>query len=111
MQDESNGRIYLAGFYFSFAILTTVGFGDIHAYTVGEMMLCILWMMFGIGFYSFVIGTLTSVLATMDAKNSALKQIINKVDDFSDQFILAEEINKEMKKVIKNGGRIGNMED
>ena len=70
LQDESNSRLYLASFYFSFAILTTVGFGDIHAKTPGEMILCILWMFFGIGFYSFVIGTLTSVLATIDARKA-----------------------------------------
>ena len=31
--DASEGKLYLACLYFSFAILTTVGFGDIHAYT------------------------------------------------------------------------------
>lgn len=70
--NESNERLYLAGIYWAFTVLTTVGFGDIHARTEGEMVICILWMLFGIGFYSFAIGSLTSVLFSLDAKSSML---------------------------------------
>ena len=111
LQDESNLRLYLSSFYFSFAILTTVGFGDIHAYTVGEMILCIIWMFFGIGFYSFLIGTLTSVLATIDARKALLKEKINKIDDFTEQFRIKKELNKDMKEFLKRGGSYLKMED
>ena len=68
-------------------------------------------MFFGIGFYSFVIGTLTSVLATIDARKAQLKEKINKVDDFTEQFRINSQLNKAMKHIIKNGGSIRNMED
>lgn len=71
--DADEIRLYLSSLYFSFAILTTVGFGDIHANTVSEIVLCIMWMVFGIGFYSFIIGTLTSVLSSFDSSNTARK--------------------------------------
>lgn len=40
-QDSGNGRLYLAALYWAFTILTTVGFGDIHPFTLGETVLCI----------------------------------------------------------------------
>ena len=92
MQDRSKGELYLASFYYSFAVLTTVGFGDIHAYTTGEMIISTIWMFFGVGFYSFVVGTITSVLATMEARNAVLKERFNKVDDFSLHVKLPEKI-------------------
>jgi voltage-gated potassium channel Kch len=62
MENESEGRLYLAGLYFAITTLTTVGYGDISAGTTGEYIICILWMMFGVGFYSLLAGTLSSVL-------------------------------------------------
>jgi hypothetical protein len=50
--------------------LTTVGFGDIGAGTTFERVLCMIWMLFGVGFYSFVVGTLSSVISSLDDKNT-----------------------------------------
>lgn len=40
--DSSNSRLYLASLYWAFTTLTTVGFGDIYAFTPSEMVLAIL---------------------------------------------------------------------
>lgn len=42
-----------------------------------------MWMIFGVGFYSFTIGNLSSVIASMDTKNSLLKQKMTTLSDFS----------------------------
>jgi len=49
-----------------FTTLTTVGFGDIVAYTAVEKVFAIVWMTFGVAFYSFTIGNLSTIMATMD---------------------------------------------
>jgi hypothetical protein len=59
----------LISFYWAFNTLTTVGFGDINAYTIGERIFAILWMIFGIGFYSFTIGNMTNLIESMDTAN------------------------------------------
>ena len=82
MQNVSNGQLYLAGLYFAVASLMTVGFGDIHPYTNSEMIFCVIWMIFGVAFYSMILGTLTSLLANIDAKKASLKELLNRVDDF-----------------------------
>jgi CRP-like cAMP-binding protein len=50
-----------------------VGYGDISVLTNTELILSVIWMIFGVGFYSFTIGNLSSVLASMDNKSAILK--------------------------------------
>jgi hypothetical protein len=68
MMDDSEDRLYLTSLYWALTTLTTVGYGDIHAHTNEEMSFSLIWMLFGVGIYSFVIGSLTSVLSNYDAR-------------------------------------------
>jgi hypothetical protein len=42
--------------------------------TDAERQFTLIWMIFGVGFYSFTIGNLSSMMATMDAKAILLKK-------------------------------------
>lgn len=64
---------YLFAIYWAFQTLTTVGFGDVPAITVLERMLALFWMIFGVGFYSFTIGNLSSIISSLDAKSAAIR--------------------------------------
>jgi hypothetical protein len=66
--DKNKGHLYLVSFYWSLTTLTTVGYGDIAPHTTEELVLCTMWMFFGVGFYSYIISTLTSVLTSVDAR-------------------------------------------
>ena len=48
--------------------MSTVGYGDISAETDMERIFSILWMIYGIGFFSVVIGSIESFLASNDVK-------------------------------------------
>eukprot|EP00347_Sterkiella_histriomuscorum_P017792 403347976 len=74
IEDQDDGYQYLTSVYWALQTITTVGYGDIPAKTQTEQILSIMWMVFGVGFYSFTIGNLSSVIASMDTKNSILKQ-------------------------------------
>ena len=63
MVDAGNSVLYLASIYWAFTTLTTVGYGDINSYTVTEQIVAIIWMCFGVAFYSFTIGNLTSLVS------------------------------------------------
>jgi hypothetical protein len=62
--DKSIGEKYLIGVYWAFTTLSTVGYGDISASTVPEIIITIIWMIFGIWFFSFVVGSLSSMLSS-----------------------------------------------
>lgn len=64
--DQTHSTQYLACLYWALQTLTTVGFGDINAVTIPEKIIAILWMIFGVGFYSFTIGNLSQIIAMID---------------------------------------------
>lgn len=66
--DSTHGEQYLASMYWCYTTLSTVGYGDITPQTNIEIVLAILWMVFGIGFFSFTIGSLASMLSGVDTK-------------------------------------------
>ena len=70
--DADSSVQYLASVYWALQTLTTVGFGDINAYTVTEKITAIVWMISGIGFYSFTIGNLSQIIASIDIRQEIL---------------------------------------
>ena len=81
--DEDIGTVYMASLYWSITTMSTVGYGDIAAVTEVEMILSILWMTTGVVFFSFVIGSLSSMIANFDSKESALNQKLSFIDEFA----------------------------
>lgn len=55
----SNQDIYISAIYYCFVVLTTVGYGDISSHNTYERLFTIIWMIFGIAFYSFIISFIT----------------------------------------------------
>lgn len=46
--------------------VTTVGYGDIGAVTGPEIVISLCWMLFGVAFYSFIIGNFISIITGND---------------------------------------------
>lgn len=106
LQDEETFRKYLFSLYYSFTTLFTVGFGDIHSVNDLERILSICWMLFGVGFYSFTIGTLSSVLADMDSRENKLKYKLSILNDFSKEANLSIPLKEKIKKIlVYNSGK------
>lgn len=51
-----------------------MGYGDVNAETDLEKIVSIIWMLFGVGFYSFTIGQLTSLMSNIDSRSKALQE-------------------------------------
>jgi len=58
--------------YWALQTLATVGYGEFGAYTYAELIVSIFWMSYGCGFYSVVIGNLTSMIANEGANSENL---------------------------------------
>mmetsp|Transcript_28857 Transcript_28857/g.51417 ORF Transcript_28857/g.51417 Transcript_28857/m.51417 type:complete len:601 (+) Transcript_28857:635-2437(+) len=99
--NDSKSKLYLTSLYWALATLTTVGFGDINAFTVGEKVICMLWMMFGVGFYSFTVGTVTSVLSSIDAKSSMINSKLALIELFAKDSRLPDDLIKRVTKLVK----------
>ena len=70
---RSSSYQYLVAFYWSVQTITTVGFGDVSTASVLEMLLSLLWMILGVGFYSFVMGNFSSMIASIDSEKAKLR--------------------------------------
>lgn len=92
MKNESQYSLYIASIYYSFTALTTVGYGDITARTNIEMIVTMFWMVFGVGFYSFTIGILSSVLAHMDTKSTNLQKKISIMNEFCNEMKISKDL-------------------
>ena len=66
-------RQYLFGINWALQTLTTVGYGDINAYLMEERALALIWMIFGVGFYSFTIGNLAGIISAIDVRAAHLQ--------------------------------------
>ncbi|OMJ70123.1 hypothetical protein SteCoe_31977 [Stentor coeruleus] len=97
LQDLPKEIKYLKSLYFTITILTTVGFGDIVPYTSSEMILCIVWMSLGIGFYSSIVSTISSVFRSMDSRRFLISEKISCLDKLGKYY----QVNRMSLKYIK----------
>lgn len=73
-QDYDNMSLYISALYFTVTTIVTVGYGDITPNNNEEKCFVIFLMLVGVISFSFATGTLSSVIASYDSKNSFLKE-------------------------------------
>jgi CRP-like cAMP-binding protein len=99
--DASNMEIYIVSFYWTLTTVTTVGYGDINAGTTIERIYNLFIMSFGVLMYSFAIGSLSSIVSTLDAKTAEMNQKLQILSSIKKEFSLDQEIYDKVRKVIK----------
>ena len=55
---------YLLSFYWALQTISTVGYGDFGSHNYSEMIITILWMLIGVGYYSYMVGAVTSTITS-----------------------------------------------
>ena len=100
-QDKDASTLYIASFYWAFTTLTTVGYGDISANTSLERIIAVLWMMFGVCFFSFTIGSLTSMITNIDTKETVLTNKLAIIDEFARESKLDKKLRARLRHAIK----------
>ena len=98
--DKPKPYLYLVSLYWSFTTLTTVGYGDVNAVSENEMILALIWMMFGVGTYSFIIGTFTSVLQNYDARQNIIDERTKRMDLYSKEYKLPSSLHGKLSHYI-----------
>jgi hyperpolarization activated cyclic nucleotide-gated potassium channel 1 len=101
IMDSEVGIQYLNSIYWAFTTVTTVGYGDISATTQIEMVIAVSWMIFGVGFYSFTIGSLSSFLSTIDTRESILNEKLAATNEFAKETGISVRCKKKISAVIK----------
>ncbi|CDW89227.1 cation channel family protein [Stylonychia lemnae] len=103
--DKDPSVQYLASIYWALQTLTTVGFGDIYAKTIPEKVIAILWMIFGVGFYSFTIGNLSQIIASIDTQSALLSQKLSILSEFSKRTNLPTDVMFRIRRHLENNNK------
>ena len=99
--DSTHYELYVVSFYWTLTTVTTVGYGDINAGTTIERVYNLFLMLFGVIMYSFAIGSLSSIVSTLDNKTAEMNQKLNILSTIKKEFNLEQEIYDKVRKVIK----------
>ena len=96
LQDAPPEEIYMSAVYFCIVVLTTIGYGDITAFTNEEIIFSIFWMLFGVAFYSFTIGIISSFFQSKMNKETLLTNRVNKIQELCQRMKIKPELQEKM---------------
>lgn len=99
--DYSTFDLYIISFYWTLTTVTTVGYGDVNAGTTVERVYNLFIMSFGVLMYSFAIGSLSSIVSTLDAKTAEMNQKLQTLYSIRQEFKIDQDIYDKVRKVIK----------
>jgi hyperpolarization activated cyclic nucleotide-gated potassium channel 1 len=99
--DESKMTHYISSVYWTLTTLATIGYGDITPQNDLERMVCITWMIFGVGFYTYIIGSLSSLIFQLDTKRIQLTQRLYLIDQFCKESNLPLDLKISLRNAVK----------
>lgn len=82
--------------------MTTVGYGDFGAQGYGEITITCIWIFFGVGFYTVVVGSLTSYIVQQGSINEDLVLRLKALDQFRKEADLENELYHLIRKFLMN---------
>ena len=101
--DASIFDCYIAAFYYIVQTVVTVGYGDIYPGNTLERTFTCFLMFIGVFFYSFTIGSLSSLLSKMDSQSAHLDRKLNTLIQLRSQYNINDELYNRLKRGIKYG--------
>ena len=77
-------RIYVSSFYWACMTVSTIGYGDIVPVDAVERMIASACMLIGAGVYGYVIGAVSSVVASRDSRQNHFHLVMDELNMFMD---------------------------
>ena len=99
--DAPASSMYITCLYWAITTMTTVGYGEIHAFNNIERVFCIVWMCMGIFFISFSIGRLASIINTTESKDKLLLHKLAAIDEFCSEVNINKELQSRLRQALK----------
>ena len=110
LQDQSYVTKYMTSIYWAITTAATVGYGDITPGSQFEVVVAVGWMVVGVGFYSFTVGSLSSFLTSIDTRDSVLSMKMASIQEFSRQTGISQETKGTIREAVKyNAYKMGNV--
>jgi hyperpolarization activated cyclic nucleotide-gated potassium channel 1 len=97
--DKSTLEQYLASLYWVVTTLATVGYGDITASNSTERAMCIFVMLLGVFFYSYTVGTISTIMSELDREQEKIDGKMHILQDIQREFKLKKAL---LKRIINS---------
>jgi hypothetical protein len=104
-EDFDDYDLYVSALYFTVTTIVTVGYGDIAAHNSHEKWFCIFLMLIGVMSFSFTTGALSSVIATIDSKESQLKEKMSILTDIQKEYKIEMDLFNEISRTVQYNHR------
>ena len=88
---------YTSSMYWAFSTLTTVGYGDISARTPYEQVYAMVMMLVGVSWYAYIVSSMSTIMASFDAQNTAVRDKMNCVNEFIRSARLPKHLGKQVR--------------
>ncbi|KAG6507506.1 hypothetical protein ZIOFF_032855 [Zingiber officinale] len=87
---------YIYAVYWSITTLTTVGYGDLHAWNTGEKIFTIFLMLFNIGLTAYLIGNMTNLIVHSATRTFIMRDTIHQISRFASKHRLPDGMREQM---------------
>lgn len=95
-ENRSMWLCYTYAVYWTVTTLTTVGYGDIYAGNIGEKVFNIFFMLFNIGFTSYIIGNMTNLIVHGAIRTYLLRDNIREISRYATKNRLTEGLREQL---------------
>jgi len=82
---------WITSLYWAITTMTTIGYGDISAYTQSERCVAVVVMILGCGFFAWSTGTITTLFTTQDSCKVRFKEKFQQIAQFMDSRELSKD--------------------
>lgn len=101
--DADNFDSYIASIYYIVQTVVTVGYGDINSGNSIERSFSCCLMFIGVFFYSFTIGSLSSLISNLDSNSARLDSQLNSLSQLRTQYNIDDDLYNRLKIGVKFG--------
>lgn len=103
LKDAEIIDLYIASLYFTVQTVVTVGYGDVHCYSTYERLFSSGLMLIGVFIYSFAIGSLTTLLSSVDQQNASYSKSLAILAQIQKEYNLNTSLFLKIRKHLKYG--------
>ncbi|CAG9311863.1 unnamed protein product [Blepharisma stoltei] len=101
LMDTTEDDKYLWCIYWAITVMDTIGYGDIVPVMLSEKIICLIWLFFGVSFYSYTISNLSVIFYNMNTRNNYIQRKEEFLKEFAKNVKLPKSLLNQVKYYVR----------